>query len=145
MNNYEYTLPSAAALDWFPEYVRRLGAFDVLANIGSRIVSDIESLISLGGLYSLISFAGVLITVWVMQVTTSHATWATSKGRLLWAKRITLVILACGLSLNILTPFIIPDPPWLSEIPVILGVMLILLLHGLEFRFNYVRYLDDDD
>lgn len=134
-----------ASIDWFPEYVRGYGAFRFLGRIGDRVVSDIESLISLGGLYSLISFLSVLITVWVMQVTTSHASWATPSGRMLWAKRITLLVLACGLTLNILTPFIIPDPPWLSEIPVLIGVMLILLLHGLEFRFNYVRYLDDDD
>lgn len=133
-----------SSLDWFPEYVRGHGTFRFLSDIGSRIVSDIENLISLGGLYSLISFIGVLVTVWVMQITTSEATLATSKGRLLWIKRLTLVALACGLCLNILTPFIIPDPPWLSEIPVLIGILLLLLLHGLEFRFNYVRYLDDD-
>jgi len=132
-------------LDHFPEYVRELNFFRFLSDVGSHLVRHIEQLISLGGLYSLLSFVAMLVAVWTMQVTTAQANWKSTIGRILWAKRIAIGLLAIGLTLNMLTPFIIPEPPWLSSIPVLLGVVAILLLHGIEIRYNFVKIVDKDE
>ena len=132
-----------ASVDWLPEYVRGHGYTAFLSRLGSSIVHDIEQIITLGGLYSVVSFVAMLVTIWVMQITTSRANWRTKAGRIMWGKRLTLGIAACGMALNMFTPFIIPHPPWLSSIPVVIGVGLALLLHGIEFRLNYIRYMDE--
>ena len=57
-------------------------------------------------------------------------------ARLLLAQRITIGSLAVALALNAATPFIAPDLPWLSDVPVVFAIMMLLIIIGLLHRFQ---------
>ena len=44
--------------------------------------------------------------------------------------------LAVALAFNAATPFITPDPPWLSDVPVVLAIMMLLIIIGLLHRIQ---------
>ena len=48
------------------------------------------------------------------------------------AKRIALAALAIFLMLNAVTPFITPDPPWLTNLPLVVAIMAFLLAFGVS-------------
>ena len=66
-------------------------------------------------------FFGFALT-WVMQVTTHQAGLDSPSARLALAQRIALAALAIFLMLNAVTPFITPDPPWLTKLPLMTAV-----------------------
>lgn len=82
-------------------------------------------------LTSLTSVVASLVSVWTMQRTTADATWKTRAGKALWVQRLALGLLALSLALNALTPFITPDPPWLSSLPLNVAVALTIFIFGL--------------
>lgn len=100
----------------------------------------------LGGEYALAvfssgaSFIGALITVWVMQRTTSYTNWgarsdkAIRARRVFWIQRIMLGVVAVSFALNAMTPFITPDPPWLAYLPIVVSTSLVLLIYAIWYR-----------
>ena len=135
-------LDASSTIESFFEFARGHGLSVWFSGVGSDVVRVIEQLASLGGVYSTASFIAVLVTVWVMQTTTQHASWSSRAGRVLWFKRIAFIGISCALTLNIMTPFIIPDPPWLSGLFVVLGFTFLMVIHGLEYRLRIVRISD---
>jgi hypothetical protein len=55
-----------------------------------------------------------------------------------WSRRarLALAALAIFLILNAVTPFITPDPPWLSDVPVVFAIMMLLIIVGLLHRIQ---------
>ena len=63
--------------------------------------------------------------------------WCSSaRAWLILAQRVTIGCLAVALAFNAATPFITPDPPWLSDVPVVFAIMILLtiisLLHQIQ-------------
>ncbi len=54
----------------------------------------------------------------------------------LLAQRVTIGCLAVALAFNAATPFITPDPPWLSDVPVVFAIMMLLIIIGLLHRIH---------
>jgi hypothetical protein len=52
--------------------------------------------------------------------------------RLLLAQRVNIGCLAVALAFNAATPFITPDPPWLSDVPVVFAIMMLLIIRLLH-------------
>jgi peptidoglycan/LPS O-acetylase OafA/YrhL len=88
-------------------------------------------------LNSVVSFAGALVSVWTMQRTTAQSDWSTLAGRVLWLQRIMLALAAVSFALNVVTPFITPDPPWLSQLPMAISVTMVLLIYGLWYKPDF--------
>jgi len=77
-------------------------------------------------------YSAALAATWVMQVTTHQAGLGSSIAQLALAQRIALAALAIFLMLNAVTPFITPDPPWLTNLPLVVAIMAFLLAFGLS-------------
>jgi len=41
-----------------------------------------------------------------------------------------------SLAFNAATPFITPDPPWLSDVPVVFAIMMLLIIMGCCIGFR---------
>jgi hypothetical protein len=80
--------------------------------------------------------SAALVATWVMQVTTQQAGLDSSIARLALAQRIALAALAIFLMLNAVTLFITPDPPRLSDVPVVFAIMMLLIIIGLLHRIQ---------
>ena len=100
--------------------------------LGRTVIAAIETVMSLSAITSLLSLSAALVATWVMQVTTHQAGRSTPGARLALAQRIALAALAIFLMLNAVTPFITPDPPWLANLPLVIGIMAFLLAFGLS-------------
>jgi hypothetical protein len=85
----------------------------------------------------------VFIAVWVMQETTQGAGLGTRRARLLLAQRV-IGCLAVALAFNAATPFITPDPPWLSDVPVVFAIMMLLIIIDLLHRIRRSHGTADD-
>lgn len=48
----------------------------------------------------------------------------------------TIGCLAVALAFNAATPFITPDPPWLSDVPVVFAIMMLLIIIGLLHKIQ---------
>ena len=62
------------------------------------------------------------------------------RARLLLAQRVTIGCLAVALAFNAAIPFITPDPPWLSDVPVVFAIMMLLIIIGLLHRIQTDEY-----
>ena len=100
--------------------------------LGRAVIAAIETVISLSAITSLLSLSAALVATWVMQVTTHQAGLGTPSTRLALGQRIALAALAIFLMLNAVTPFITPDPPWLTNLPLVVAIMAFLLAFGLS-------------
>jgi hypothetical protein len=49
---------------------------------------------------------------------------------------VSIACLAVALAFNAATPFITPDPPWLSDVPVVFAIMMLLIIIGLLHRIQ---------
>ena len=107
-----------------------------LNDVGQTIIVAVESVVSLAALHASVSVITVFIAVWVMQATTQGAGLGSRRARLFLAQRVTIGCLAVALAFNTATPFITPDPPWLSDVPVVFAVMMLLIIIGLLHRFQ---------
>ena len=58
------------------------------------------------------------------------------RARLFLAQRITISCLAIALAFNAATAFTTPDPPWLSDVPVVFAIMMLLIIIGLLHRIQ---------
>jgi len=110
--------------------------FSALNEIGQSIVGLVETIVSLAALHAGVSIITVFVAVWVMQATTQGAGLCSRRARLLLAQRITIGCLAVALAFNAATPFITPDPPWLSDVPVVFAIMMLLIIIGLLHRIR---------
>jgi hypothetical protein len=108
----------------------------VLNEIGQSIIATVELIVSLAAFHAVVSIVTVFIAVWVMQATTRGAGFGSRRARLLLAQRVTIGCLAVALAFNAATPFITPDPPWLSDVPVVLAIMMLLIIIGLLHRIQ---------
>ena len=104
--------------------------------LGRTVIAAIETVMSLSAITSTLSLSAALVATWVMQVTTHQAGLSTPGARLALAERIALAALAIFLMLNAVTPFITPDPPWLSDVPVVFAIMMLLIIIGLLHRIQ---------
>jgi uncharacterized membrane protein len=105
-----------------------------LNEVGQAIIGTVETVISLAALHAGVSVLTVFIAVWVMQATTQGAGLCSRRARLLLAQRVTIGCLAVALGFNAATPFITTDPPWLSDVPVVFAIMMLLIIIGLLHR-----------
>ena len=55
---------------------------------------------------------------------------------MLLAQRVNIGCLAVALAFNAATSFITPDPPWLSDVPVVFAIMMLLIIIGLLHRIQ---------
>ena len=90
--------------------------------VGRAVIAIIETVISLSAITSLLSLSAAQVATWVMQVTTHQAGLDSSIARLALAQRIALAALVIFLMLNVVTPFITPDPPWLANLPLVVAI-----------------------
>jgi hypothetical protein len=110
--------------------------FSALNEIGRAIIAAVETVVSLAALHAAVSVLTVFIAVWVMQATTQGAGLGSRPARLLLAQRVTIGCLAVALAFHAATPFITPDPPWLSDVPVVFAIMMLLIIIGLLHRIQ---------
>ena len=110
--------------------------FSALNEVGEAIIGAVETIVSLCALHAIVSVITVFIAVWVMQATTQGAGLGSRRARLLLAQRVTIGGLAVALAFNTATPFITPDPPWLSDVPVVFAIMMLLIIIGLLHRMK---------
>ncbi|MEZ5787737.1 MAG: hypothetical protein R3D62_14975 [Xanthobacteraceae bacterium] len=108
--------------------------FSALNDVGQAIIGAVEVVVSLSAVHAVVSVITVFIAVWVMQATTQGAGLGSRRARLLLAQRVTIGSLAVALAFNAATPFITPDPPWLSDVPVVFAIMMLLIIIGLLHR-----------
>jgi len=71
-----------------------------------------------------------------MQATTRGARPGSRRARLLLAQRVTIGCLAVALAFNAATRFITPDPPWLSDAPVVFAIMMLPIIIGVLYRIQ---------
>ena len=71
-----------------------------------------------------------------MQATIRSTGPGSHRARLLLAQRATIGYPAVALAFNAATPFITPDPPWLSDVPVVFATMMLLITIGLLHRIK---------
>jgi hypothetical protein len=91
--------------------------------------------VSLAALHAGVSIMTVFIAVWV----TRGAGLGSRRARLLLAQRVTIGCIAVALAFNAATPFITPDPPRLSDVPVVFAIMMLLIIIGLLHRIQSER------
>jgi uncharacterized membrane protein len=107
-----------------------------LNKIGQAVIAAVETVVSLAAFHAGVSIITVFIAVWVMQATTRDAGVGSRRARLLLAQRVTIGCIAVALAFNAATPFITPDPPWLSDVPVVFAIMMLLIIIGLLHRIQ---------
>lgn len=115
-------------------WVTEVTDWSYLNNYGLAIIAYLSRIGGLAALTAFGSLMGTFTTVWTMQKTTAEASLYTPHGRLLWVQRIFLGGVAVSLSLNTVTPFITPDPPWLSTLPLMVVLPIVILIFGLKYR-----------
>ena len=109
--------------------------FSALNEISQVIIGAIETVVSLATLHAGVSVVIVFIAVCVMQATTQGAGLGSRRARLLSAQRVTIGCLASR-SPSTAPTLHRPDPPWLSNVPVLFAIIMLLISIGLLHRIQ---------